>query len=101
MSYKCSIIFHVKHFRVTWLTQPYQSRGIIVFGRIMSGGSCAAGAGRCLAIFGLLVLVQMPGALTSNKESDCLTEDDKGCEGARTHTHTHTLVKHTSLYLAY
>ncbi|XP_016150637.1 tomoregulin-1 isoform X1 [Sinocyclocheilus grahami] len=49
--------------------------------RIMPGGSCAAGAGCCLAMFGLLVLAQMPGALTSDTDSDCLSEDDKGCEG--------------------
>ncbi|XP_048020923.1 tomoregulin-1 [Megalobrama amblycephala] len=77
---KCSISFHSAFF-VIWLKKPCQSRGIIVFNRIMSSGSCAAGAGRCLAIFGLLILVQMPGALMSNTESDCLTEDDKGCEG--------------------
>ncbi|ROJ35265.1 Tomoregulin-1 [Anabarilius grahami] len=66
---KCSISFH-SAFLVIWLTKPYQSRGIIVLNRIMSSGSCAAGAGRCLAMFGLLVLVQMPGALMSNTESD-------------------------------
>ncbi len=53
----------------------------------MSGGSCAAG-GCCLAMFGLLVLVQMPGTLMSDTDSDCLSEDDKGCEGALTEIHT-------------
>ncbi|XP_050948925.1 tomoregulin-1 isoform X2 [Labeo rohita] len=71
---KCSISFHVnEQFRVIW--------HILVFSRIMPGGSCAAGAGCCLAMFWLLVLVQMPGALTSDTDSDCLSEDDKGCEG--------------------
>ncbi len=51
----------------------------------MSGGSCAAG-GCCLAMFGLLVLVQIPGALTSVTDGGCLSED--GCEGALTEIHT-------------
>lgn len=60
--------------------------------RIMSGGSCAAGAGCCLAMFGLLVLVQMPGALTSDTDSDCLSEDDNGCEGALTQKYTRVFI---------